>query len=58
MFIYRFEDKEGKVLYVGKTINKLNDRIKGHLSTKGFLPLEFFRNCKIHIILNVIMNMN
>ena len=44
MFIYRFENKEKEVLYVGKTTMKLNARIVAHLSPSGFLPLEFFKN--------------
>ncbi len=41
MFVYRFVDKAGKVLYVGKTKNMKN-RFKQHFGKAGHLPKECY----------------
>ena len=40
-YIYRFADKNGNIIYIGKT-NNLKIRIRNHLSTKGHLPKECY----------------
>lgn len=41
MYVYRFRDKAGKVLYVGKTKNMKN-RFKQHFGKAGHLPSECY----------------
>ena len=40
MYVYRFIDTTGKVIYIGKTIN-IHNRIKQHFRA-GHLPIECY----------------
>ena len=42
MYVYRFIDTTGKVIYIGKTIN-IHNRMKQHFRA-GHLPIECYRN--------------
>ena len=37
MYVYRFIDGKGNIIYVGKTVN-INNRMQQHFSDKGHLP--------------------
>ena len=42
-YVYRFISTEGKVIYIGKTIN-IHNRMKQHFRA-GHLPLECYKSC-------------
>ena len=42
MYVYRFVNTEGKVIYIGKTIN-IHNRMKQHFRN-GHLPIECYRS--------------
>ena len=42
MYVYRFIDTTGKVIYIGKTIN-IHNRMKQHFKN-GHLPLECYKS--------------
>ena len=42
MYVYRFVSTEGKVIYIGKTIN-IHNRMKQHFRA-GHLPIECYRS--------------
>ena len=41
-YVYRFLNSEGKIIYIGKTIN-IKNRMQQHFN-KGHLPAECYRN--------------
>ena len=41
-YVYRFLNSEGKIIYIGKTVN-IKNRMQQHFS-KGHLPAECYRN--------------
>ena len=43
MYVYRFIDCEGNVIYFGKTVN-IDLRMQQHFSDKGHLPKECYRS--------------
>ena len=43
MYVYRFIDCEGNIIYFGKTVN-IDLRMQQHFSDKGHLPKECYRS--------------